>query len=376
MRYFLLTVLSVAVISPFVHSSEQLIVTRAGEVEATYDVANYQPGEFYFYLDQDYYTRYLWQGEDSINYYIEDGLLWVNGEIVGIDLEEASLDDVPVREGILTAIAEGPDMIYLYQLPDLKAVQVPNVNGNVDFSLLDEMTNLVALDLANGRQSDSSLYHLKSLRNLKSLYLGWGVTDTGLATISCLTNLKMLYLAHTSVTDEGLAYLTELDNLEILILGGIRPTTETHITDRGLTYLAKLSNLRELYLGCSDINGSGLGYLSGLDSLVYLNLFATKVSDGELVYLLQLKNLESLNLCGTRITDAGIETLSRLPRLRWLNVGFTGLTDHGLMELAKLSNLKTLVVWGYDTPLTEEGLERFKGLRPDCELLIMDFWPD
>lgn len=376
MRYFLLTVLSVAMISSSVHSSEQLIVTRAGKVEAAYSISGWQPGDIYFYLDQDSYTRYLWQGEDSIDYRIKNGLLRVNDKIVGIDLRQVKLTEHAAREGIITAIVDGLELKDLYQFPDLKAVQIPYVDGNVDFSVLDEMVNLVALDIENGVQNDSLLFHLKSLRNLKSLYLGWGMTDTGLATISCLSNLKMLYLAHASITDEGLTYITGFDNLEILILGGIRSATETHITDRGLTRLAELTNLRELYLGCSDISGSGLGYLSGLDKLEYLNLFATNVDDGGLRYLLQLDNLVSLNLCGTEITDAGVAILAQLPRLNKLNVGFTNITDHGLMELARISSLKTLIVWGYDTPLTEVGLEGFRKLRPDCELLIMDFWPD
>jgi hypothetical protein len=375
-KYVLLTVLLMLVISPSVYSREQLIVTRAGKAEATYDVTNYQPGEFYFYLDQDYYTRYLWQGEDSINYYIEDGLLWVNGEIVGIDFEETSLDDVSTREGILTAIAEGPDIIYLYQLPDLKAVQVPHVNGNVDFSLLNEMTNLVALDLADGAQSDSSLVYLKPLKNLKLLYLGWGVTDTGLAHIEELTNLKCLYLAHARITDDGLTHLTLLINLEELTLGTLRPATEAHITDKGLLQLVRLTNLRELYLSCSFITDTGLVHLASLHKLEDLSLFATDISDTGLAYLTGLAELRYLNLCGTRVGDGAILYLARLPQLRWLNLAFTNLTDEGLNELGKLPNLRTLVVGGYDVPVTDSAFREFQSTYPQCEIHWLDFWPD
>lgn len=375
-RYVLLTVLSMLVISSSVYSREQLIVTRAGEVENTYDVANYQPGELYFYLDQDYYTRYLWQGEDSIDYYIEDRLLWVNGRVVGVDLEDTRLDDLPTKEGVVTAIATDDKLGDLYQLPDLTGIQICTANGYLDLSLMEGLKHITALDLENAAQNDSSLIHLHPLKNLKALYLGWGVTDTGLAHIKGLTNLKYLYLAHARITDDGLTHLTLLINLEGLTLGTLRPATEAYITDKGLLQLVRLTNLLQLDLSCSFITDTGLVHLTSLHKLEDLSLFATDISDAGLAYLTGLAELRYLNLCGTRVGDGAILYLAQLPKLRWLNLAFTNLTDEGLNELGKLPNLRALVVGGYDVPVTDSAFREFQSTYPQCEIHWLDFWPD
>ena len=107
------------------------------------------------------------------------------------------------------------------------------------------------------------------------------------------------------ITDTGLAHLENLFNLRSLAVRG------TEITDAGLAHLAGLENLEELDLGINRLSDAGLVHLKGLKSLRKLRLSATNITDAGLVQLEAMKSLETLVINSTMVTEAGVERLRR-----------------------------------------------------------------
>ena len=103
------------------------------------------------------------------------------------------------------------------------------------------------------------------------------------------------------ITDTGLAHLENLFNLRSLAVRG------TEITDAGLAHLAGLENLEELDLGINRLTDAGLVHLKGLKSLRKLRLSATNITDAGLVQLEAMKSLESLVINSTMVTEAGVD---------------------------------------------------------------------
>ena len=81
------------------------------------------------------------------------------------------------------------------------------------------------------------------------------ITDSDLANIKGLTNLRRLHLENTPVTDVGLVHLKGLVNLEYLNLYG------TAVTDVGLEQLKGLVRLRNLYLWQTRTTETGVANL-------------------------------------------------------------------------------------------------------------------
>ena len=76
--------------------------------------------------------------------------------------------------------------------------------------------------------SPDAVFSLRELKSLEDLSLsGMDTTDTHLALLSELTNLKRLWVGanpRSPVSDEGLRYLSRLKHLEMLAIGGNRIT--------------------------------------------------------------------------------------------------------------------------------------------------------
>jgi hypothetical protein len=81
------------------------------------------------------------------------------------------------------------------------------------------------------------------------------ITDTGMARLSGLTNLRELYLFDTDVTDAGLAYVQRLTNLEAIDLA------DTKVTDHGLEFLKSLRRLRTVHLNRTPVTDAGVADL-------------------------------------------------------------------------------------------------------------------
>lgn len=130
-----------------------------------------------------------------------------------------------------------------------------------------------------------------------------GITPLPLADNS--NYLMVTFAGIPAVTDEQLTSLQTIgDQLVWLNLN------YTTLTDKQVASLSKLSNLRVLYLNNTQITDAGVAGLSALSSLRMLSLVGTKVTDVSLPALMKFKNLTRLFLYHTGVSKEGIEKLS------------------------------------------------------------------
>lgn len=236
-------------------AEKKLLLKKVGEEAQEVDLSGFVPGEDFVYLGR---YPYLWQGEEVIEYEEQEGLVFVNGKIRGINLGKANPAEIESPQDIVMAISSGAEMVELSRFPNL-------------FSLTTDRTE------------DEHMPHIANLTSLKSLDLG----------------------THAGVSNAGLAYLSELKNLRALNLLG------TSVTDDGLAHLARLTGLCVLWLAKTKITGAGLAHLAGLKSLRMLGLSGTAISDADLFHLKTLSNLEYLALDSTQVTGEGVEELKK-----------------------------------------------------------------
>jgi mono/diheme cytochrome c family protein len=113
---------------------------------------------------------------------------------------------------------------------------------------------LVELDFSHATINEQSLQGLNSLGDHVA-WLNFGnhaITDTHLALVGKLKNLRRLHLEHSAVTDAGMAALANASELEYLNL------RETKVSDGGLLQLIALRKLRTLYLPKSAVQDTTL----------------------------------------------------------------------------------------------------------------------
>ena len=207
-----------------------------------------------------------------------------------------------------------------------------------------------------GARTDQSrtLHHIAPLRNLRRLTFSYiflsriRFSDSGLAELCSLTNLRELRVRRTQVTGATLEPFTNLRALDVTFcpfedrsmkfIAGMKKLRklllrDTLVTDAGLEHVAALTDLKELDLHGTEISDAGLGYLKNLTRLRKLNLLGADVTDAGLEQLSNLRDLEELNLYRTKITNAGLEKLKRFPRLRELDLRYTRATQAGVEDL-------------------------------------------
>jgi hypothetical protein len=157
---------------------------------------------------------------------------------------------------------------------------------------LDGDGHVVIVKLAspqgNSLYADPAMVHLKALKELRELNLGYSqITDAGLAAIADSTELRSLYLYGTKVTDDGLRHLHRLNKLETLVLAS------------------------------ENFSDAGLEHVASLPSLKLLNLNGTRVTDAGLPHLFGLKNLTEVMVGNTKVTSIGAKRLQQaLPNTR------------------------------------------------------------
>lgn len=304
---------------------KMLSITEDGKYfKSRYDVTFWEPQNDFIYLSA-YYVP--WQGEDSIDYEIQLGELKVNGELVGVNLVERSVESVTEKSKILTVQVDIGHLDDLAQFPNLVAVSIVGFSEN-NLAKLKDYTNLRAIDLAYTKISSEDLAYLASLTELRVLNLSYtDVTDDGLKHLSNLTNLRSIDFESTEITDEGLVYLEDLDDLRSLNLFRTPAGKVEALVMRGQPY---------------------------------------KVGDAGTYSLAKLGNLNELSLHGADLTDEGVKQIAKMTNLRQLDLSATRITDASVSELSKMSNLRYLDVKGTD--ISTAGLNQLRKALPDCEI--------
>ena len=128
------------------------------------------------------------------------------------------------------------DFRHLAALPALRKATLWEIDGLDDSALvhIGKVATLRELELGDAAITSAGLKHLRGLRELTFLGLGWtkDVTDAGLADLAALPNLEVLILSGTKVTDAGLAQLANFPKLKEVRLAAL-----PQVTDAGLLKL-------------------------------------------------------------------------------------------------------------------------------------------
>ena len=191
-------------------------------------------------------------------------------------------------------------------------------------------TRVVEANANTQRFTNSDLAQLEGLKELRSLRVfETDITDEGIRSLEQLERLEVVDLRNNHVTDAGLAILGKATKLKKLLLDG------TKVTDEGLAHLKELHNLEVLFLSYTSVGDSGLEHLSGLARLKELHLSGTKITDEGLVHIKGLRNLNDLLLTNTDLTDAGLVHIRELRDLGFLSLIGTDVSEAGISELKK-----------------------------------------
>jgi hypothetical protein len=190
-----------------------------------------------------------------------------------------------------------------------------------------------------------------------------GTADDVLAKLASQKGIRTLQIGGQEATNRGMAYVDDMTGLEELI---IFPANE--ISDGGVAHLTGLPKLRVLFITNSQVTDAGLRHLSRLRSVEHLTLEGMGFSDQGLAYLSEMNRLKSLSLWNgvPGITDIGLASLGRLKDLELLDLRGCKVTDHGLEQLRGLKKLKGLSVDG--SLITKEGRERLQSSMPGLKV--------
>ncbi len=138
------------------------------------------------------------------------------------------------------------------------------------------------------------------------------------------TTSESVNLENSRVSDSALFALTKLPQLKSLNL------SDTDISDRAIRPIQKLKSLTNLELRSTKLTSAALTQLASLTNLRELNLDSTATNDGTLEALSKLPNLVTLQLRNTRISDTGLESLQNSKKLTSLSLSSTDISNHGL----------------------------------------------
>jgi Leucine-rich repeat (LRR) protein len=403
----ILAIMPALLLPSFLPGAQYLLITREGQYEREIDVSSWQPGENFVYLyeDEGAYQPYLWQGEDSLDYWITYDSLYVFGKLVGLDLAWMEPAEITNRDQI-QYLSIAPDRLsVLKDFPNLVAVEIgsaPDDELELDLSPLSNVKNLRALFFLKGEITDEAMEIISGLSELRvlDLKIAFLPEGGGLAPLKRLSKLHTLILPHFPIEEEALSlsghqglesltsYYTLVDTgfVELFkTLPQLKELTviQAEIADPVLAWFAESNRLEALYLPNAGVYGDKITYIGQMTNLRALDVSWTEVEDSQLVHLADLVNLQELYLSSIYLTDAGVKHITEMKNLRKLSLnpenadrasahlsGLTGitelrftshdLTDAGLSDLVSLSNLKVLYL---ESPIiSDEGLKHLRAL--------------
>lgn len=170
---------------------------------------------------------------------------------------------------------------------------------------------------------------------------------------------------------EDPAQLPSEDGLQVQRISLLRRSGQQQaIGWRDLVHLQVFKELEELELRAQPVGDQATTILAKMQSLRILSLHDCQITDAALPEIVKLKDLTSLDLgfSHEKITDAGAKHLLELQHLKWLNIYASAITDDTMLNiLAKLPDLESVEVTS--TLVTPEGLQKFKTLKPKCNVI-------
>lgn len=173
-------------------------------------------------------------------------------------LQHASKLEQLIRFHIYDVPVTDDSLVHLKELPNLKHLQILHGHELTGEGLnrLAELAQLKSLRLT-GPFSDNDLRHLSSLVNVEELGLLHAAFEgNGLQHLKDLKRLQKLHLGYCNAfTNAGLEHLQQLESLQSLTLW------ETQVTDDGIDALTELKQLRELDISRTQISEQGVARL-------------------------------------------------------------------------------------------------------------------
>jgi Leucine-rich repeat (LRR) protein len=194
--------------------------------------------------------------------------------------------------------------------------------------------------LDDRKDVEAALQLLEPMSRLKTLSLAdCPITDEDLRALGHLRSLRTLSLDRTSITDASAPRIAKFEELEELSLSG------TAVTGDALRHLAGLSRLHTLRLSRLAVRSEDLAWLAGLP-LKVLYLDRTQIDDSAASRLIDHLELVVLILSHTNTSDDLIRSLTQLPNLQVLSVRHTNVTDECGEYLTRIKSLNEVRITG------------------------------
>jgi Leucine-rich repeat (LRR) protein len=195
-----------------------------------------------------------------------------------------------------------------------------------DLAELARLPELRKLDLSLSRISDRGLRGLRAAPKIEelNLYFAEQVTDEGMSIVKGWKHLKKLNVRGTKITDNTLEFLASVPTLESLDIGF------AEVTDVGLDRLTSLPNLRELTIAGNKLTDVGVHLLRQLPQLTYLDIGGSQRTDSGLWFV--------------SLTEAGVESIATLTELKELRLAGTAVSARSIQKLKNLGKLERLVL--------------------------------
>ena len=203
---------------------------------------------------------------------------------------------------------------HISQLKSLRSLRLENTNFTSKG--ISDLANLKLrhLNFDSNHFGDQELKIISTIGTLVELHLnGSNATDTGVAHLADLDELKYLHLGGPNLSDSGIAALSAMKSLEELSV------TNSNVTGIGFKDFDE-AKIRILKMNHCKISPAGLGGIAQITAVQELSLFCSSVTDGGLISLSRMPNLNSLNLYGNAVTVAGLQKLLTSKSLRTVDV--------------------------------------------------------
>lgn len=193
------------------------------------------------------------------------------------------------------------------------------------------------IELFNVILTDQDRALLRRLHDLEGLHLyDLGTSDSDIESLNPNWKMKWLYIPGHDVSDRSVAALDAYQN-SLLVLD----LSHSQISDESIRRFRMFPLLRGLMLA------------------------NTRISDEAVSHLIEFPSLVLLDISGTQVTAAGLHRLQEFSQLTKLKLRDLPVDDNILAELSKLPLVELDL---RDTPVTTDGVQRYRRSHPDCDV--------
>ncbi len=199
------------------------------------------------------------------------------------------------------------DSFYNLNLKKISYLDLRYLDARIIETLLNSACNLQLLTLKDLALSQSMLASISAIRELKELRLNaTDIDDSGLCRIIAGKSLTRLELHGTEISDAALLCLNSQNDLEVLNLSRC-----SRITDAGLKALCACTQLKTLDIAHSEVGDRGLAAISCLHKLETLNIAASNCSPACFADLKKFTQLKDLNLEDMKVSVKELRSLQQ-----------------------------------------------------------------